>query len=119
MLDVCSGAVDLLGIRALMLTMACDHTAQGHRQVLQGTDLLQVFPRIDPDFCGCSDPGCRGEEHNIRKRRGLKQLCQKLPVIPLNINPRKLYPNGKNILAQVLEPWPGELKVISETVLEV
>lgn len=26
MLDVCSGAVDLPGIRALMLTVACDHT---------------------------------------------------------------------------------------------
>lgn len=43
-------------------------------------------------------------------------------MIPLNINPRNWYnwySDGKTILAQVLEPWPGELKVISETVLEV
>lgn len=39
-------------------------------------------------------------------------------MIPLNINPRNLYPNGENILAQVLEPWPGE-QIISEKILEV
>lgn len=118
-MDVCSGAEDLGGTRALMLAAACDHTAQGHREVLYDADLPQVFSCIDPGFCGCSDLGCRGEEEDIRKRRGLKWLCQKLPVIPLNINRRNWYSDGKNISAQVLEPWPGELKVISETVLEV
>lgn len=39
-------------------------------------------------------------------------------MIPLNINPRNWYQDGKTTLAQVLEPWPGELKVISEIVLE-
>lgn len=94
-------------------------TAQDHRQVLQDADLLQVFSCIDPVFCGCSDPGCKGEEDDMRKRRGLKQLCQRPPVIPLNINPRNWYQDKKAILAQVLEPWPGELKVISEAALKI
>lgn len=40
-------------------------TAQGHRQALQCADFLQVFSCIDPGFCGCSDPGCRGEEEGL------------------------------------------------------
>lgn len=37
-------------------------------------------------------PGCGYEEEEDGE--GLKKLCQKLPVIPLNINPRNWYPGS-------------------------
>lgn len=78
--------------------------------------LLPFLASIQAAAAAALTPGCRCEEEE--DSGGLKEPCQKLPVIPLDVNPRSRYPDGPDHFSTGFSSLASRTKS-HETVLQV